>query len=384
MESRQIDLITVKLLEEIHEKEAVVPMADFEKAVQEMAESNGIFYTIVKDGRKDFVRDVCTMNTWILKRKDSVLGDKDCIDYFKDELMPGQFVELSVVRLIIVGSILKFIKDFKHVKGLYFSEKSTIQHIETNLVGRRDQTVEDRDDILMWDIESMLARFDFNMTMAQSWTENEKKKLEKDSKNKNEAGPEAEHNDTTRGARHDTDKEAKKKKERHEKKKKERYDLQSSGDEANDTRPDTASDPAPKKEKDKKEKKKRHNLQSCDKEAGEKPDNDVALGILSEIQKLRSWPMTQEKSNDLKKIKSSMECMGFNTERKGVTYRLFIELRDFNDIIGALESRNVSYTSKEFVDTLQAFKKAQETDPCTVTEFEAKILLIYRKAKGGK
>jgi hypothetical protein len=382
MTSRKIDLITVKLLEETHEKEAVVPMADFEKAVQEMAESNGIFYAFVNDKRKDFVRDVCTMNTWILKRKDSVLGDKDCIDYFKDELMPGQFVELSVVRLIIVSSILKFIKDFKHVKGLYFSEKSTIQHIETNLVGRKDQTVEDRDDILMWDIESMLARFDFNMTMAQNWTENEKKKLEKDSKNKNEAGPEAAHNDTTRGASHDTGKEAKK--EIDKKGTKRRYDLQDLDDEAGDTRPDTDSDPAPKKEKDKKEEKKRRNLQSCDKEAGDKPDHDVAIGILSQIQNLLSWPMTQEKSNDLKKIQASMKDMGFDTEHKGVTYPLYIELNEFNDIIGAFEARNVSYTSKEYNDALRKFSDAQDINPFTVPDFMAKTHFIYQKATGGK
>jgi len=359
-------------------------MADFEKEVQEMAESNGIFYAFVNDKRKDFVRELCEDNIWILKQKDNVLGSEDCIKHFKHYVKEGQYVELNVVRYIIWFQIRIFLSRFENVPGLTDSESLTLEFIEENVVNRPDLMGIDLDDILMKDIRSTIARFKFIYTMADYWTENEKRKLEKDSNKKNEAGPEAEHNDTTRGASHDTGKEAKKKKERHEKKKKERYDLQSSGDEANDTRPDTASDPAPKKEKDKKEKKKRRNLQSCDKEAGEKPDNDVALGILSEIQKLRSWPMTQEKSNDLKKIQASMECMGFDTERKGVTYRLFIELRDFNDIIGALESRNVSYTSKEFVDTLQAFKKAQETDPCTVTEFEAKILLIYRKAKGGK
>ena len=357
-------------------------MADFEDEVLQMATLNGIFYTIVGDQRKHFVREVCMQNTWILKRKHSVLGNQDCIDYIKEDFIPGQFVELSVVRLIIQHSIYQFIKDFKYVKGLFVSESSTLQHIEFNVVGRKDKTAEKRDEILMRDIESMLKRCNFIMFMAQYWTENEKKKLEKDSKNKNEAGPEAEHNDTTRGASHDTGKEAKK--EIDKKGTKRRYDLQDLDDEAGDTRPDTASDPAPKKEKDKKETKKRCNLQSCDKEAGDKTDHDVALDILSKIQNLLSWPMTQEKSNDLKNIQASMECMGFDTQRKGFTYPLYIELREFNDIIRVFEGRNVSYTSKEYNDTFRKFSDAQDIDPFTVSDFIAKTHFIYQKAKGGK
>jgi hypothetical protein len=363
-------------------KKAVGPMADFEKEVYEMANSNGIFYKFVEDERKDFIREVCALNTWIFDEKHVVLDDKDFIDHFKQHLKEDQCVELNVLRYIILNYIKKFLRLYKNVPGLVESELSILKYIEKNVVDRLDKTGIELDNILKDDIESMLARFEFNQKMAQYWTENEKRKLEKDSNKKNESGPMAEHNDTTRGASHDTGKEAKKEKDKKENKR--RYDLQDLDDEAGDTRPDTDSDPAPKQKKDKKEKKKRSNLQSCDQEAGDKPDNDVALSILSQIRNLLSWPMTQEKANDLKKIQASMKDMGFDTERKGVTYPLYIELNEFNDIIGAFETRNVSYTSKEYNDMFRKFSDAQNIDPFTVPDFMAKTHFIYQKAKGGK
>jgi hypothetical protein len=382
MTSLGSDLVTDKSSMEQDKKKAVGPMADFEKAVQEMAESNGIFYKFVEDERKDFIRNVCAVNTWIFDEKHVVLNDEDYIGDFKQHLNEDQCVELYVLRYIIMSYILKFIKQYENVPGLVDSECTTLKHTGKNVLNRLDLTASQLDEILMDDIKSMLARFEFNQKMAQLWTENEKKKLEKDSKNKNEAGPMAEHNDTTRGASHDTGKEAKKEIDKKEKKR--RYDLQDLDDEAGDTRPDTDSDPAPKKEKEKKEKKKRRNLQSCDKEAGDKPDHDVALDNLSQIQNLLSWPMTQEKANDLKKIQASMECMGFDTQRKGFTYPLYTELKEFNDIIRVFERRKLSYTSKEYNDTFRKFSDAQNIDPFTVPDFIAKTHFIYQKAKGGK